>query len=349
MDLLDVRLHKTYRSATKFNFSPDQADAIVRVAAYHRRDFELSTIWFPAREHVGIRQSIATSSPRTPDAGLGTLDRLPLELLQKILLCLDMQSLFNFRQANLRSRQTADSLYEYQRVVSHGLNLFCALLRTRLAVDVSLSDFYQALCTKACGTCGRFGGFVLLLAWHRCCATCVERALGSHLRDLAIMKKEFNLPEAEIKQLRTFKTLPGIYTMEQSIETSRVEVASAHQAGLAAGETLEALARIPLMGLGPWFNFAGACALPYFDRRTDTVENGVSCAGCYLRHESKMASREWHAAKFRDMVYARDSFLDHFRWCKHAQILWTSSEDGRREPPELPKIARDGGLFESRE
>lgn len=269
--------------------------------------------------------------------------------MQEILLYLDMQSLFNLRQASLRSRQTVDSLHQYQRVVSHGLNVFCALLRTRLAVDVSLSNFYQALCTKACGTCGGFGGFVSLLAWHRCCAACVRGALESQLQPLATIQKEFHFTEAEVGELKMFKTLPGIYTRAQSVRTSRVEVASVYQAGVAAGSTPEVFVQVTMWGFRPQFNFAGACALPYYDRPTDTVEDGVSCAGCYLAfHKFSMVGQRWAAAA-RDMVYARDSFLDHFRWCKQAQILWTSSEDGTREPPELPKIARDGGLFKSRE
>lgn len=163
------------------------------------------------------------------------------------------------------------------------------------------------------------------------------------------VQKEFHFTEAEVGQLKMFKTLPGIYTKAQSVGTSRVEAASVYQAGVAAGSTPEVFVQVTMWGFRPQFNFAGACALPYYDRPTDAVEDGVSCAGCYLAfHKFSMVSQRWAAAA-RDMVYARDSFLDHFRWCKQAQILWTSSEDGTREPPELPKIARDGGLFKSRE
>lgn len=329
---MDARQPDGYTSATECSFSQDQADAIVRVAAYHRRDFERSVKWFPAREHVGIRQSIATSFPRTPNTRLGTLDRLPLELVHEILLSLDVQSLFNFRQANLSSRQTVDSLHQYQRVVAHGLRLFCALLRTRLAVGVSLSDFYQALCTKACGTCGGFGGFVSLLEWHRCCAVCVRGAMESQLQPVATIQEEFNFTEAEVGRLKTFNTLPGIYTMAQSVHISRVEVASVYQAVLAAGSTHEAFVQATMWRFNPKFNFAGACALPYYDRATDT-ENGVSCAGCCLAF--LMVGKRWA----RNMVYARDSFLDHFRWCKQAQILWTYVERGRHEgATRAPKV-----------
>ena len=133
-----------YRSATEYRFDEEQADTIVRTTAYHRRDYCLSVIWYSPREHVDIRPSIATPFQRTSNVGLGSLDRLPLELLFDTLYSLDMHSLFKFRQINLRSRQMVDSLSQYQRVVSHGLNLFCALLRTQLCPS---TFFYSTFTT----------------------------------------------------------------------------------------------------------------------------------------------------------------------------------------------------------
>ena len=92
---------------------------------------------------------------------------------------------------------------------------------------------------------------------------------------------------------------------------------------------------------------AGACALSVLDRQTGRVEHGVSCAGCQLAIEKDIAS-PWasdSALRARDKVYARDNFLDHFRWCQHAQLLWESSDEGRRKPPELPELARKRGYF----
>lgn len=155
-----------YRSATECCYSEEQTDAIVRTTAYHCKDFCLSVIWYSPCEHVNIRLSIATPFQRTSNAGLGSLNRLPLELLHDTLFRLDMHSLFKFRQINQASRQIVDSLKKYQMVVSHGLNLFCALLRTRLAGGISLLDFYNALCMKACTLCGEFSGFISLITWR---------------------------------------------------------------------------------------------------------------------------------------------------------------------------------------
>ncbi|KXJ85314.1 hypothetical protein Micbo1qcDRAFT_223471 [Microdochium bolleyi] len=204
---------RAYRSLTEYRFHEEQAEAIARTAGYHRRDFCRSVIWFSPRRHVDVRLSIAAPFPRTSTRGVGSLDRLPLELLHYVFLCLDMHALFNFRQTNLRSREMVDSLNQYQMVVSDGLNLFCALLRTRLADGVSLFDFYCALCTKACTFCSEFGGFISLLTWNRCCFKCLQHAPEIQVRALATFGKQFHLAKTDLGQLRSFKTLPGTFPL----------------------------------------------------------------------------------------------------------------------------------------
>ncbi|KAK3310799.1 uncharacterized protein B0T15DRAFT_519491 [Chaetomium strumarium] len=308
-------LPRGYRSITEYRFRKDQTDAIVRATAYHRKDYCHSVIWFSPREHVGMRPSIATPFPRTPDMGLGSLGRLPLELLHNVVLRLDMRSLFNFPQANLSSRQTVDSLHQYQMVVSHGLNLLCALLRTRLAIGLSLLDFYHTLCTKSCDLCGEFGGFVSLLAWNRCCFACLQGAPETQVQTLAGIRKQLHLTKAELGQLRSFKTLPGIYSMEESVYKSRITVVSVHQAKLISGQqpyTAAAQVQPENSERNRKFNFMGSCALPYYDRRTSRVKYGMLCAGCQLALEKDIIGsrgEKW-AFEARDKVYARDSFLN---------------------------------------
>ncbi|KAL2015245.1 hypothetical protein VTK56DRAFT_5951 [Thermocarpiscus australiensis] len=348
-----VPMPRGYRSATEYPFREEETDAIVRVAAYHRKDYCRAVIWFSPRQHAAIRPSIATPFRRTSHEGLGSLDRLPPELLHDVLLRLDMHSLFKFRQTNLRSRQMVDSLRQYQLVAAHGLNLFCALLRTQLAMGVSLRDFYSALCTKACALCGEFGGFITLLTWHRCCFMCLQQAPEAQVRPLAAVRRQLHLSKAELHQLRSFRTLPGIYSMEESVRKSRVAIVSIHQAALLTGLQPHALPQTQPTdsARNRKFNFMGSCGLPYYDRRTDKVEYGMSCAGCQLALEKGViGSRgERWALEARDKVYSQDGFLDHFRWCEQAQLLWRLSDNGNKRPTELPEAARRGGYFNERE
>ncbi|KAG6089351.1 hypothetical protein E4U15_003171 [Claviceps sp. LM218 group G6] len=340
-----------YRSVTEYRFREEHAEAIVRTTSYHYQDFFRSVIWFPSRKHVDVRLSMAAPFQRTSSRGLGSLDRLPLELLQYVFLCLDMRGLFNFRQTNLRSREMVDSLNQYRMVVSHGLNLFCALLRTRLAVGVSLFDFYCALCTKACSFCGEFSGFISLLTWNRCCFKCLQHAPESQVQTLAAVRKQFHLAKTELRQLRSFKTLPGTYGnfMNESTYKSQITVTSVHQAMLVSGQQPQAQSAVSGRKLKN-LNFMSSCALPYYDRQTDRVEHGISCAGCQLALEKGIIGSRGEKWEFeaRDKIYARDAFLEHFRWCEQAQLLWSSSDEGNTRPPELPVFARTGGCFNNR-
>lgn len=209
-----------------------------------------------------------------------------------------MHSLFRFRQINLRSRQIVDYLKQYQMVVSHGLNLFCALLRTRLAIHVSLLDFYNALCTKACSLCGEFGGFISLLTWKRCCFNCVQWSSETQVRSLTSVRKQFHMTKAEVDQLSSFKTLPGIYSMNKSVQNSRITVVSLHQASLVCRRQPPSLPQAQSAGLtrNHKINFMGSCALPYDDKQTCRVERGISCAGCQLGIEKDIigtTDTEW--------------------------------------------------------
>ncbi|KID81796.1 Cyclin-like F-box [Metarhizium guizhouense ARSEF 977] len=340
-----------YHSATEYHFRQEPADAICRTTTYHRKDFGLAVIWFPAREHADIRPSIATPFPVKSDRGLGSLNRLPPELLHDVLFRLDMQSLFKLRQTSLESREVVDSLHQYQMVVSHGLNLFCALLRTRLAVGVSLLDFYNALYTKACVLCGEFSGFISLLTWKRCCFPCLQTAPELQVQTLAAARKQLRLGKFEINQFRSFKTLPGIYSMNESTQKSRIAVICVHQALSVVKKDAPASWQQVDSPRSKKLNFMGAVALPYYDRAAGRVEHGLSCAGCQLALEKYIigARGERWAFEARDKVYSRDGFLEHFRWCEQAQGLWRSSGEGVHRPSELPEAARRRGYCGMRE
>ncbi|KAJ5735590.1 uncharacterized protein N7483_000715 [Penicillium malachiteum] len=109
--------------------------------------------------------------------------------------------------------------------------------------------------------------------------------------------------------------------------------------------------RVSLVDRNQKFNFMSSCALPYYDKVTGKVERGISFAGCQLAIEKNIVTTA--STKFifdaRDKVYARDGFLDHFKWCEQAQILWKSSAEGAKKPTEIPLFALMEGHFQSRE
>ena len=139
--------------------------------------------------------------------------------------------------------------------------------------------------------------------------------------------------------------------MEESEYKSRITVVSSYQAMLVSGQQEHTIPQQSQDVNGQKFRFMGSCALRYYDRQANKVERGMSCAGCQLALEKYIiGSRgvKW-TCEARDKVYAKDGYLDHFRWCEQAQLLWKSSGEGSHQPSELPVGAQRGGYFDHRE
>lgn len=91
-----------------------------------------------------------------------------------------------------------------------------------------------------------------------------------------------------------------------------------------------------------------ACSsLPSHDPGNGKIEHGISCAGCQVFVESKdTSSHGYWVLAARDKIYAHRGYLEHFVWCKQAQILWEESEQGTKEPSGLPSFCKKGGFVE---
>ncbi|KAE8313982.1 hypothetical protein BDV41DRAFT_239977 [Aspergillus transmontanensis] len=125
------------------------------------------------------------------------------------------------------------------------------------------------------------------------------------------------MTKAELGQLRSLKSLPGIYSMNKSVQKSRIAIVSLLQATLVCRRQSHALPQIQPANSdqNQKFNFMGSCTLPYYDKQTGRVEHGIPCARCELAVGKDIIGTrgtKW-GYKARDKVYAQDSFLDHFR------------------------------------
>lgn len=93
-----------------------------------------------------------------------------------------------------------------------------------------------------------------------------------------------------------------------------------------------------------------SCVLPSFDLRIGQAQNGLSCAGCQVAVEESITTfTEAWAGEIRDVVYPCEGLLEHFSHCEQAQLLWTSSNGGTRQPPKLPYSCQKGGYTRHRE
>ncbi|QGI83520.1 hypothetical protein CEK25_010249 [Fusarium fujikuroi] len=163
-----------------------------------------------------------------------------------------------------------------------------------------------------------------------------QEAPETQVQTLSAARKEFHLTKVDLSQLKSFKILSGIYSMEES--AGLISSREPQTTGQVYATSSERRRK---------FNFMGSCALPYYEKVSGNAEHGISCAGCQLALEKDIigSKGEKWASESRDKVYARDGFLEHFKWCEQAQLLWESSCEGNRRPAELPEGARRGGYF----
>jgi hypothetical protein len=336
-----------------YDIQPEDRNAILRTSAYHRKDFDLAVVWFP-RAHTNLLTSTLPISK--PTATLGELDNLPLELVNRVCLELDVASLFRFRQTNTRARQIVAALHEFRIVTTHAINPLCALLRTKSAPAVTLLDLYLLLCTRTCSLCGsKYGDLVHLLLWIRCCSSCLrQNSAGLRVATLSTVKRVLKLSKESLGKLPTLTTLPGTYSMDERPRSSRVTIVSTASALSAYCEEHSRVEAprdiIKQLSTQPILAFMACCALPSFDLRNGQAQKGVSCAGCQVAVEEGITTftGAW-AGEMRDAVYSHDGFLRHFTHCEQAQLLWTSSNGGARQPPKLPYSCQKGGYFKHRE
>ena len=221
---------------------------------------------------------------------------------------------------------------------------------------ISLHDFSQILETALCAFCGEFGGFVSLLPWIRCCYQCIRTAPETQVDSLNSVRTELGLTDVQIRSLRSFRTLPGFYDITGSPRLRRDTVVSLKDARLAfEGEpkNINAHAIWHQQELVRWirtFNFMAACALPSSAKGVGYVEHGMSCLGCLvvlqlvLQERTKSGGIERAYRRGCDRVYSQDSFLQHFKWCEHAQALWRESDQGRCKAATLTRCVVGRGL-----
>ncbi|KAF7560269.1 hypothetical protein G7046_g3890 [Stylonectria norvegica] len=316
-------------------------EAIIRVCSYHRRDCDLVLVRSQPDEMQIVQESLQTAfETASPNGtGLGNLDRLPPELIDKVLYNLDILSYFRFRQVNRPARVIATDQRDYALVAKHGLEGLRSLLRTKLAHHFTVADLHLPLITENCLLCGAFGGFLFLPTAMRCCFACIRASRKLRMVCPSVFAAIVGMPVSRLLRLigPLLCPVPGTYSwVETSIKLPKYLIAEQ--------QASETLASLDLLSKGAEYSissrkqqgsrcFMAATAFPWYDQTTAKTERGISCRGCRVRSKGTA----WH--KDRDRVFSTTSFLTHFTSCTEAQALWTESRSGT-VPVEEPRFTR---------
>ena len=352
---MSIEKESSSQAVNEYLFPPEQKDAILRVTTNPRLKYELDVITFPPSKHDDVRQSISTPFKKVSSIGIGVLDQLPTELIYLVLLSLDLLSIFKLRQVNHRARTLVDSLYEYGVVARHSLDAFCALLQTKVASVVPLNELYAELCTRECCCCGEFGSLIFLPNWSRCCYKCLGSCRQFEMQTMSSVRKQYKLNRAASRRLVALKTLPGMYGLSEKPWKARNVLVQTKQA-----EKLHrqySLSHCEIQKREFWTTYdekyrcMAACEFPHYDSKAKEVDEPVWCAGCQVAFERGISPEALHGDISDELnelfsrcktMHFRPEFLEHFKRCEQAQLLWRTSDEGDIDPAVVYILVRDG-------
>ncbi|KAK3683743.1 hypothetical protein B0T22DRAFT_259775 [Podospora appendiculata] len=188
-------------------------DAILRVVAYHRRDYDLAVVWHSRQLTDVVRLALSLGFPLPPVANFGAFDSLPLEILLAASRLLDITSVLQLLQVNRRAREVVAVVPEYSFVTKHGLEAVLALCKVRLASCFSLADLDAALRTEKCPRCSELGGFIFLPTLQRCSFSCLQEAPELQVLSASRVGHKLHRRTNRNGSIPILRSISGVYTL----------------------------------------------------------------------------------------------------------------------------------------
>lgn len=278
--------------------------------------------------------------PRAPH-GLGDLDGLPVELLNEILLHLDLRTLFDLRNVNLRASELVDSLPQFKALVAHAPNTIRGILQIGTGRWVTARSLYTRLCAPECEHCGDFGGYLYLMTGRRVCFLCLTQLRQYLPLRIRVARQEFHLNKELMRQLPTMQVTPGIYSPNEKVapRVVLVDYESAFRAGMELNRSVsgaqehvsDTVARTlrtsntatatpyqptsttprtkknrpPQVDArsGNPLRFVAVVHFPWFNKQPKEVDWGFHCLGCEKSNRAPLHyRRRFWAASFDDHI-----------------------------------------------
>lgn len=175
----------------------------------------------------------------------------------------------------------------YYNLVKHAPTILAVLKRTGLARSFTITQIYDTFITSSCVTCGRFGGYVFLLSFTRCCLHCAE----TNPRFLPISCDTASRGESgnrildclpQLHTIQRYEGRPNIIERSTLLSRELVELEKPRNPELAL-----LLAQDSQQNVGESARYIQRCkaltTLPCFLPQSASLEKGVRCAGCVYR------------------------------------------------------------------
>lgn len=253
-------------------------------------------------------------------SSLGSLDRLPTELLHEVLGHLDVQSLTRLSRTCFGANFVLGSNSSYQHLLGHAADALAALSRTKLIHRYSLSQLDAVLHSQRCETCPGYGAFLFLPTCERCCWQCLQFRKERLVVPPGVACKALGLTAEEVQQLPLMSSIPGRYgTRQLLVDKAMSLVAVAHSMELAisfygsADLLREALSQQAITGTAA-YTARFLQRLLWVDDYFDTVlvpDRGSSLVGRYFGLAS---------VRFPSLV--RPDQIEYGHWCRGCEWVY---------------------------
>ncbi|KAG5998682.1 hypothetical protein E4U43_002382 [Claviceps pusilla] len=173
------------------------------------RHFELRS---PESERIVTtpRSPLAMATwPNERDAAkLSRLERLPVELVTRIVSVLDLAAVYSFRAASRRAFEIVDAHPQVGLLIHEAQQIIRGFFAIKLAHTVTVEELITSLQERRCVECGDFGGYMYMFTLERVCAWCVERTdRFSVVRERDALT-EFGLSLDELESMPCLESFP---------------------------------------------------------------------------------------------------------------------------------------------
>lgn len=225
--------------------------------------------------------------PRVGPSSFGLFDLLAPELMVMVIRLLSCADLETLHQCCPVGRQTVLSLISYSRVLYYAPAILSVLKETQLAKSFTIAEIHQTLITRACATCGKFGGFVFLPSFTRCCQDCAE----TNPRFMPISangaQKAFGIKSKKaLDSLPHMKTIPNVYTNKDgAIKNCKnsITLLSRDMAQKIGNPSHVDPTYVVKNTIKAYQRYMAITPLPYYNPLGGFVERGLRCGGCIQR------------------------------------------------------------------
>jgi hypothetical protein len=304
---------------------------ILLTGAFRRRDGKFAVLGYESCHEIRMvnfrytRNDIDRMTPSGPPVtGLGSLEKLPQELIYEILSHLSIETTMRFQHVNRGAREVVYHSKGFQAVVDHTPEALYGVIKARMADTMSIADIYTPLCRTHCEKCGDAGQYLYLPTLTRCCPRCLHLDPAFRTVPLVSFAKENGFSPQRLRKLVTVVSgVPrkeGGYAYGEASCTRRTNFVNYAE----AKEAVERITGTMIQDTEPQTkqSYVVSCNIPVYDKLNKRSYAALSCKGC-----AKGVSNEV-ALELKE--YTEEDFVEHFWKCKAAQDLWKWTKKAER-------------------